>query len=280
MTPPGSFLEARGLSKAYRSRQGRRLVLDGVSLTVARGEFVSIVGSMGSGKSTLLNLLSGVLAPDAGTITVNGERSVGVRRDAGVVFQNYSLLPWLTALENVRLAVSAAEPHLPRRDARERSREALARVGLGNATHRRPAQLSGGMRQRVALARAFATRPRLLFLDEPFGALDALTRETLQRDLAGLCAGVEDPVTVVMVTNSVEEAMLMSDRILPVLPGPPATLGEPIPVPLARPRDPDVLAHDDEASRCRAHIVATLTSALEHRGRTGRAAGAPLAEVS
>jgi ABC-type nitrate/sulfonate/bicarbonate transport system ATPase subunit len=138
-------------------------------------------------------------------------------------------------------------------------------VGLGNAVGRRPGQLSGGMRQRVAIARAFATGPQILFLDEPFGALDALTRETLQQELIDLCGAAERPVTVVMVTNSVEEAMLMSDTIVPMIPGPPATLGAAVPVTLPRPRSVARLAHDDDASHFRAHVVATLTEALTHR---------------
>jgi nitrate/nitrite transport system ATP-binding protein len=184
----------------------------------------------------------------------------------------------LTALENVRLAITASVPSLSKDFARRRAREALEQVGLGNATSRRPGQLSGGMRQRVAIARAFATRPALLFLDEPFGALDALTRESLQQDLMALCAVAGKPVTVVMVTNSVEEAMLMSDRILPVIPGPPATLGDPIPVSLARPRTAEALAHDETASHVRAHIVATLTAALARRRGAPRAR--PAAELA
>jgi ABC-type nitrate/sulfonate/bicarbonate transport system ATPase subunit len=271
------LLEARGLSKSFASRRGVTPVLSDVSLDVARGEFVSIIGTMGSGKSTLINILAGVIAPDRGTVTVDGRPLRGVHPEAAVVFQNYSLLPWLTALENVRLAITAGEPGITSARARERARLALAQVGLGNALNRRPGQLSGGMRQRVAIARAFSTQPKILFLDEPFGALDALTRETLQRDLAGLCAAGADPVTVVMVTNSVDEAILLSDRIVPVRPGPPASLDDPITVTLPRPRDPEALAHDDHASRVRAHIIATLTASLERQAsrvpaNTGRVA--------
>src|SRR5213076_936380 len=143
---------------------------------------------------------------------------------------------WFTALENVRLAVRAASLDRGRDAELERAHRALEQVGLGSAVHRRPGQLSGGMRQRVAIARAFAVDPRVLFLDEPFGALDALTRETLQQDLVRLCSSLARPVTTVMITNSVEEAILLSDWIVPILPGPPATLGPPIPVLLPRPR--------------------------------------------
>jgi ABC-type nitrate/sulfonate/bicarbonate transport system ATPase subunit len=262
-----AFLEASGLSKSFSIGNRVRHVLRDVSLSVARGEFVSIVGAMGSGKSTLLSLLAGLTTADAGSITVDGDPVRDVRRDAAYVFQNYSLLPWFTALENVRLAVQAACPELSRDEQRTRARQTLEQVGLANAVYRRPRQLSGGMRQRVAIARAFATAPELLFMDDPFGALDALTRETLQQDLVRLCSPTERPVTAVMITNSVEEAILLSDSIVPILPGPPATLGAPIPVLLPRPRSVAQLAHDADAMQVRAHVIATLTAALGGRPR-------------
>jgi nitrate/nitrite transport system ATP-binding protein len=225
-----------------------------------RGEFVSVLGSMGTGKSTLLSILAGLTSPDEGTVTIDGHPVRGIRSDAGFVFQNYSLLPWFTALENVRLAVDAAFPDLPRDEQRSQARRTLEQVGLGHALNRRPLQLSGGMRQRVAIARAFATKPEVLFLDEPFGALDALTRETLQQELARLCSSTARPVTVVMITNNVEEALLLSDRIVPIVAGPPATLGAPIPVDLPRPRSVAQLAHDEQATHVRAHVIATLTA--------------------
>ena len=268
-----AFLEVRDLSKSFPSPSGVRRVLKDVRLDVEQGEFVSIVGAMGSGKSTLLSLLAGLTTPDGGTVTLDGKPVTGVRDDAAFVFQNYSLLPWFTALENVRLAVRAACPELTREEQKVRARAALDQVGLGNAMNRRPGQLSGGMRQRVAIARAFATRPELLFMDEPFGALDALTRETLQQDLATLCASADRPVTSVMITNSVEEAILLSDRIVPILPGPPATLGAPIPVALPRPRSVAQLAHNEDAMQVRAHVVATLTAAFGSRAKRSPTAG-------
>jgi nitrate/nitrite transport system ATP-binding protein len=225
------------------------------------------VGAMGSGKSTLLSILAGLTEADSGSVMVGGEPVHGVRRDAAFVFQNYSLLPWFTALENVRLAVEAAFPEDGREAQVGRARRALEQVGLGNALDRRPGQLSGGMRQRVAIARAFATDPQVLFLDEPFGALDALTRETLQQDLVRLCSSAERPVTTVMITNSVEEAILLSDWIVPMVPGPPATLGAPIPVQLSRPRSVARLAHEEDATHVRAHVIAALTTALALRAR-------------
>ncbi len=273
-----AFIEVSGLFKSFPAASGVRHVLRDVSLSVERGEFVSIVGAMGSGKSTLLSIIAGLTAADRGDVHVDGVPVRGVRSDAAFVFQNYSLLPWFSALENVRLAVEAACPGLSRPEQKARAQETLEKVGLGNALNRRPRQLSGGMRQRVAIARAFATEPDLLFMDEPFGALDALTRETLQSELARLCSSVSKPVTTVMITNSVEEALLLSDRIVPMLPGPPATLGAPIPVELARPRTVAQLAHDEDASHVRAHVVATLTAALGDRARQPRSAtalGAP-----
>jgi len=269
-----AFIEVTGLSKSFPAKGGTRHVLQNVSLSVERGEFVAIVGAMGSGKSTLLSMLAGLTTPDAGTIHIDGEPVNGIRHDAAFVFQNYSLLPWLTALENVRLAVGAAFPDLSRDQQRERAQKTLERVGLGNAVSRRPRQLSGGMRQRVAIARALATDPQVMFLDEPLGALDALTRESLQGELARLCGEGDGRVTTVMITNSVEEAILLSDRIVPILPGPPATLGRPIPVALPRPRTTAMLAHDDEAARVRTHVIATLTDALSGTSRTRRAAAA------
>jgi nitrate/nitrite transport system ATP-binding protein len=262
------FISVTGLSKSFPTAKAPRHVLRDVSLSVAEGEFVSIVGAMGSGKSTLLSLLAGLTAPDAGTVEIAGEPLTGIRSDTAYIFQNYSLLPWFSALENVRLAIGAAFPELTRDEQREQARMALEGVGLGNAVNRRPGQLSGGMRQRVAIARAFATRPRVLFLDEPFGALDALTRETLQQELARLCSAGDRPMTAVMITNNVEEAILLSDRIVPMIPGPPATLGTPIPVELAKPRSVALLAHDEQASHVRAHVIATLTASLNRFRKT------------
>jgi nitrate/nitrite transport system ATP-binding protein len=266
-----AYIEASGLFKSFHGRGGVRDVLRDVSLTVERGGFVTIVGAMGSGKTTLLGILAGLLTPDRGTVTVAGEPVRAVRNDSAFVFQNYSLLPWFSALENVRLAVAAATPGATRSAQIGRARLALEQVGLGAAIHRRPSALSGGMRQRVAIARAFATDPQLLFLDEPFGALDALTRGTLQQDLMRLCSPADRPVTTVMVSNSIEEAILLSDWIVPMLPGPPATLGKPIAVQLPRPRSAALLAYDESAARVRAHVIATLTESLGGRRPRGAA---------
>jgi len=269
-----AYIEAHGLSKSFGSPS--RHVLDRVSLTVDKGEFVSIVGFMGCGKSTLLNLLAGVTKPDAGTIVIDSQPLDGIARQASIVFQNYSLLPWFSALENVRLAVDAARPEWSRAEQKDQSERYLRLVGLGNAIHRRPSQLSGGMRQRVAIARAFATDPEILFLDEPFGALDALTRGSLQQELARLCSEAGRPVTTVMITNNIDEALLLSDRIVPMTKGPRATLGSSVDVDLAKPRSLDGLAHHEQAILAKAHVVECLSDHLHaSRSRPARKSQEP-----
>jgi nitrate/nitrite transport system ATP-binding protein len=258
-----ALIEVAGISKSFRSAGRVRHVLERVTLSVEPGEFVSIVGFMGCGKSTLLNVLSGVLEADAGEVRIRGELLHGVDRRTSIVFQNYSLLPWFSALENVRLAVQAAFPDRSRAEHRAHAERYLGMVGLANSMDRRPSQLSGGMRQRVAIARAFATEPEVLFLDEPFGALDALTRGNLQQELLRLCSVVTRPVTTVMITNNLEEALLLSDRIIPMTRAPRATLGPAVGVSLSRPRTSEQLVHDEQAVRARAHVIECLTDYLD-----------------
>jgi len=228
-----AFLEVRNLSKSFPSPAGARHVLSGVALDVDQGEFVSIVGTMGSGKSTLLSLLAGLTSPDGGTVVLDGKPVTGVRDDAAFVFQNYSLLPWFSALENVRLAVQAAFPNETAAEQTRRATEALERVGLGNALDRKPRQLSGGMRQRVSLIRTLVHDPSLLLMDEPFGALDALTRLQVRTDLEALW--LKRRPTVLFITHSVEEAVGLSDRILVMSPSPGEVIEE-IRVDIPRPR--------------------------------------------
>jgi nitrate/nitrite transport system ATP-binding protein len=268
-----AFIEVASVSKSYAGDEKRRHVLDRVTLSVERGEFVSIVGFMGCGKSTLLNIIAGLTIPDAGHVWFDGTPATGVRPDAAIVFQNYSLLPWFSSLENVRLAVAAAFPQWPRTRQIAQAREYLETVGLGSALERRPSQLSGGMRQRVAIARAFATEPQVLFLDEPFGALDALTRANLQQELTRLCTTAGRPVTTLMITNSVEEALLLSDRIVPMTRGPRATLGLPVAVDIPKPRSLPQLLEDEQAIRARAHVVESLTTSLEGARRVSPKTG-------
>jgi nitrate ABC transporter ATP-binding subunit len=262
-----AFIDVASVSKAYTTDRAARCVLEDVTLSVDQGEFVSIVGFMGCGKSTLLSIMAGLTPPDAGEVWLDGELVRGVRPKTAIVFQNYSLLPWLTALENVHLAVASALPRWPRERQANQARRYLGKVGLTNAAHRRPSQLSGGMRQRVAIARALATEPDVLFLDDPFGALDALTRANLQQELAQLCSAEERPVTTIMITNSVEEALLLSDRIVPMTHGPRATLGRPVAVAIPKPRTLARLVHDKDAMHSRAHVVESLTASVRRPRR-------------
>ena len=270
-----AFIDLQDVAKTFGASGSPRPVLDGVNLSIERGEFVSIVGFMGCGKSTVLNIAAGLLAPDRGRVLIDGAPVIGVRRGAAYVFQNYSLLPWLSALGNVQLAVATAFPSWSQAQHVEQSRKYLAMVGLGNALHRRPSQLSGGMRQRVAIARAFACEPEVLFLDEPFGALDALTRGNLQQELAGLCRSADPPVTTLMITNNVDEALLLSDRIVPMTARPPAAMGAPVAVDIPKPRTAERLQHDDEALRVRSRVVEWLTQYVTDGAAGAKAAPAP-----
>jgi nitrate/nitrite transport system ATP-binding protein len=251
-----AYIEFRHAGKSF----GVRRVLHDINLSIEEGEFVSIVGASGSGKTTLVKLASGLAQPDEGAVHVGGQRVTDFPRSAAVVFQNYSLLPWLSALENVRLSVESAFPDWPGAKQKDQAVAYLERVGLGAALAKRPSHLSGGMRQRVAIARAFAVQPKVLFLDEPFGALDALTRATLQQQLATLCQTQVPQATVLMITNSVDEAILLSDRIVALSRGPGATLSSSAPVALARPRSADMMMHDANAVRVRASVTDFLTS--------------------
>jgi nitrate/nitrite transport system ATP-binding protein len=266
-----AFIEIEGVSKSFSTGRAVRHVLEDVNLSIERGTFVSIVGFMGCGKSTFLNLVAGLLRPDGGRVAIAGEVVRGVPQRAAFVFQNYSLLPWLTAIGNVQLAVAAAFPAWSRDQQRAQALRYLELVGLGNALHRRPTQLSGGMRQRVAIARAFASEPEILFLDEPFGALDALTRGNLQQELMTLCTSLDRPVTTLLITNNIDEALLLSDQIVPMTAGPRATMGPSVTVAIPKPRTAIQLERDDEALRVRGHVVECLTEYVKQvKGRPER----------
>jgi nitrate/nitrite transport system ATP-binding protein len=251
-----TLIELKDVGKSYGSRE----VLRNVNLSIEEGEFVSIVGASASGKTTLIKIAAGLVSAGRGGVAVGGESVNGFPRGASIVFQNYSLLPWLTALENVRLGVESALPEWPAAKQKEQSMKYLETVGLAAALSKRPGQLSGGMRQRVAIARAFAVEPRMLFLDEPFGALDALTRGALQQELARLCEAQRPRATVLMITNSVDEAVLLSDRILALGRGPGASLSPAVRVTLDRPRGADLMTHGGEAVRARAQVIEFLAA--------------------
>lgn len=256
-----AFLEVRRVVKAF-GRAGRLgsapLVLGGVDLSIEEGEFVSIVGYSGSGKTTLVSIIGGLLAPDEGEVRLGGERVTGPGPERGIVFQQYSLLPWMTVRENVALAVDAVRAKAPAAERRRRTSELIDLVGLTAAAERRPGALSGGMRQRVAVARGLAMEPRVLLLDEPFSALDALTRATLQDELQRICG--TGRCTVILVTNDVDEAILLSDRIHPLTAGPGAVLGPAIEVALPRPRERKHLSLTAGYQRARMDLVDFLRS--------------------
>jgi len=230
-----SYLDVRGLERSFVTPRGTTRVLGGVDLSLESGEFVAIVGYSGSGKTTLVSLIGGLLAPDAGSIELDGARVTGPGPERGIVFQQYSLLPWMSVFDNVALAVDAVNPGRPARERARLTDELLALVNLTPARWKRPRELSGGMRQRVAVARGLAMKPKLLLMDEPFSALDALTRATLQDELLKIWG--ERRSTVILVTNDVDEAILLADRIYPMTPGPGAVLGPAIEVGLPRPRE-------------------------------------------
>ncbi len=257
--PSTPALELRGASKRY----GGTEVLSDINLSVAQGEFVAVVGFSGSGKTTLVNLLAGLAAPDAGAVLKAGRAVTGPGPDRGVVFQNYSLMPWLSVRENVALAVDCAFRKSPRRERKARIDRYVELVGLGPARDKRPAQLSGGMRQRVAVARALAADPDVLLLDEPLSALDALTRAKLQDEIVRLWS--REKKTVLLITNDVDEALIVADRVIPLNPGPRASLGPSFDVDLPRPRERRALNHDARFKDLRAAVAQYLMDAGKRR---------------
>jgi nitrate/nitrite transport system ATP-binding protein len=251
-----TLLSLNNVHKGFAGRGARVEVLRDVEFRVEEGEFVAVVGWSGAGKTTLLSLMSGLLKPDLGRALFEGKEILGPGPERAVVFQNYSLLPWLNVLENVRLAVDAVLPLATGQARNERALRYLEMVGLGDAVSKRPAQLSGGMRQRVSLARALAMEPRVLLLDEPLGALDALTRGMLQDELVRIRR--QSGTTVVLITNDVDEALLTADRVVPLTAGPGATLGPSFPICVPHPRDRRTLRSEPEFVRLRREVVAFL----------------------
>jgi nitrate/nitrite transport system ATP-binding protein len=238
-----SFIEVQNVEMVFATKKGRFHALREIDLRVERGEFVTLIGHSGCGKSTLLNLLAGLSRPSSGVLICDEREIAAPGPERAVVFQNHSLLPWLTCFENVHLAVERVFAASEKKDKlKERTLAALELVDMGHAAAKRPHEISGGMKQRVGIARALAMEPKVLLLDEPFGALDALTRAHLQDELLKIVARTES--TVVMVTHDVDEAVLLSDRIAMMTNGPAATIGEILSVDLERPRDRVGLAED------------------------------------
>jgi nitrate/nitrite transport system ATP-binding protein len=251
-----TLLALQGVAKSYGEGAARTPVLRDINLEIREGEFVAIVGFSGSGKTTLISAIAGLIAPDAGTITKNGTPIRGPGPDRGVVFQSYSLMPWLTVHGNVALAVNQVFADWPKEKREARIRKYVEMVGLGPAADKRPAELSGGMRQRVAVARALAASPDILLLDEPLSALDALTRANLQDEILRIWE--QDRKTVILITNDVDEGLLMADRVIPLRPGPGATFGPEFAIDLPRPRQRAEMNHDPEFKRLRNEITQYL----------------------
>lgn len=230
------------VSKTYQTPRGPYTVLKDVNLSINQGEFICVIGHSGCGKSTLLNMVSGFNTPSGGSVTVGGEAITKPGPDRMVVFQNYALLPWLSAFENIYLGVDTVYPRKSSVEKRAIVKEHLAMVGLSEAADKKPGQISGGMRQRVSIARALAIRPKVLILDEPFGASDAITKEELQEELLQIWN--DHRCTVLMITHDIDEALFLADKLVMMTNGPEAKIGEIMEIPFSRPRDRDRIMED------------------------------------
>jgi len=265
------FIEISGVEQTFKTRKGMFPALREIHLTVAKGEFVALIGHSGCGKSTLLNLIAGLTTPTQGVLLCANREIAGPGPERAVVFQNHSLLPWLTCFENVYLAVervfgagskTTGAPSENKAQLKARTDAALALVGLSAAAQKRPGEISGGMKQRVGIARALSMEPKVLLMDEPFGALDALTRAKLQDELLDIVARTHS--TVVMVTHDVDEAVLLSDKIVMMTNGPAATIGEVLTVDLPRPRSRVALADDPRYLGYRKAVIDFLYTRQAH----------------
>ncbi len=265
------FIEVQGVEQTFKTKKGPFTALQGINLTIAKGEFVALIGHSGCGKSTLLNLIAGLTTPTNGTLLCANREIAGPGPERAVVFQNHSLLPWLTCYENVYLGVervfgaankSTGAASENKAQLKERTDAALTLVGLTHAAQKRPGEISGGMKQRVGIARALAMEPKVLLMDEPFGALDALTRAKLQDELLDIVARTHS--TVVMVTHDVDEAVLLSDKIVMMTNGPAATIGEVLSVDLPRPRSRVALADSPQYLGYRKAVIDFLYTRQAH----------------
>ncbi|AXK83151.1 ATP-binding cassette domain-containing protein [Pseudolabrys taiwanensis] len=261
-----AILELQSVSKSFGDDPARTRVLKDVTLQVKEGEFVAIVGFSGSGKTTLINLMAGLTMPDTGAVLFKGAPVKAPGPERGLVFQSYSLMPWLSVRGNVALAVDAVLGGRPAAERRERVERYIGMVGLAHAAERKPAELSGGMRQRVSVARALAMGPEVLLLDEPLSALDALTRAKLQDEIEAIWE--QEKKTVVLITNDVDEAILLADRIIPLNPGPEANFGPEFLVPFERPRDRTAMNTSPAFKRLRAGVTEYLIEAGKQRAKT------------
>jgi len=259
------FLEVDGLGKRYPAKEGELSVFEDVNFGIEKGEFICIIGHSGCGKSSILNILAGLDSATEGGVIMNGKEVSGPSLERGVIFQNYSLLPWRSALKNITFAVQVRFAQWSKEKVVEHSLRFLELVGLKGGEHRKPSQLSGGMRQRVSIARAFATQPQLLLMDEPFGALDALTRGIIQEELIKIWS--ETQQTVFMITHDVDEAILLADRILLMTNGPRARIAESVKVSIARPRERNTIIHHPAYYKIRNHLVDFLVSRSKELNR-------------
>ncbi len=263
-----AFLELEGICKSYGQGRDRIEVLQDIALEVEEGEFVAVLGFSGTGKTTLVSLIGGLIRPDEGSVRLNGREVLNPGPHCGFVFQNYSLLPWLSARGNIALAVDHLFKNWPKSKRRDHVDHYLEMVNLSSAADKRPKELSGGMHQRVSVARALAMNPQMLLLDEPLGALDAITRASLQAEISKIWS--QDQKTVVLVTNDIDEAILLADRIVPLTPGPRATLGPIFSVSLPRPRTRAEFNEDPVYKRLRNDITKYFLS-FRHGTRNPKA---------
>ncbi|MEM6458204.1 MAG: ABC transporter ATP-binding protein [Planctomycetota bacterium] len=256
-----AYLELQNVSKGYGPPSNRYEVLENVSLSIEKNEFAAVIGFSGSGKSTLMALLAGLESPDTGRVLLDGQPVTGPGPRLGIMFQNYSLLPWLSVTGNLEIAVRQVFPEMKKKERAEYIQHYIDMVTLTNSEYKKPAELSGGMRQRLSLARTLAMKPDVLLLDEPLSALDAITRSVLQDEIIRIWE--EDRRTVVMITNDVDEAALMADRIVPLTPGPSATLARSFPVALERPRDRATLNFNPDFKALRNEVSGFMMSLSE-----------------
>ena len=256
------FLVVDRASKVYPTPTGEYVVLDKINLTVQQGEFICIIGHSGCGKSTLLNMVSGFSQPSSGEVRLNGKPIGKPGPDRMVVFQGYALLPWLTAYENIYLAVNAVNPDMAKNEKDDIVRSHLAMVGLTEAADKLPGQISGGMKQRVAIARALSIRPEVLILDEPFGALDAITKEELQEELLKIWN--QNRCTVLMITHDIDEALFLADKLVMMTNGPAANIGEVLTIPFSRPRDRSRMMEMPEYYQVRNYALDFLYNRYAH----------------
>lgn len=251
-----AYLELNNIYKTYGKDDNATEVLSNINLSIEEGEFVAIVGFTGSGKTTLVNLINGLLEPTSGEVLFKGEPVVGTSHERGVIFQNYSLLPWLTVGQNVYMAVKEAFPKKSKTELNSIVAEYVDMVSLSHAINKRPKELSGGMRQRVAVARALAMKPEMIIMDEPLGALDALTRGNLQDEILNIWG--KEKRTALLITNDVDEGIYMADRIIPLRPGPNATLGPEFKIDIDRPRDKTEMNDNPNFKKTRNAIIEYL----------------------